>query len=123
MSDRGNGHEAGTTSGDADADADALRTRWKELVGERLPAAARAGAGWPVHLDHCFARILLDDACDAPWRERVRAPAWRNAPPELLGRAIATGEAVLAGEADLEALNRRSLALRGKRGPGARRRA
>ena len=98
-----------------DADEDALRTRWRELVGARLPEAARAAAHWPVRLDHCFARILLDDACGAPWRERVRAPAWRHAPRAVLERAIATGEAVLAGQADLDALNRRSLALRGKR--------
>ena len=99
-------------AGDAEA---ALRRRWRELVGERLPGAARGRPDWPVRLDHCFARILLDDACDAPWRERIRVPAWREAPPALLERAIATGEAVLAGQADLDALNRRSLALRGKR--------
>lgn len=92
----------------------ALRRRWRTLVGERLPAAARERPDWPVRLDHCFARILLDDACDAPWRERIRAPAWREAPPALLARAIRTGEAVLADEADLAALNRRSLRLRGK---------
>ena len=96
--------------GEAEA---ALRQRWRALVGERLPAAARERPEWPVRLDHCFARILLDDACDAPWRERVRAPAWREAPPALLARAIRTGEAVLAGEADLAALNLRSLRLRG----------
>ena len=92
----------------------ALRRRWRTLVDERLPAAARERPHWPVRLNHCFARILLDDACDAPWRERLRPPAWREAPPALLARAIATGEAVLADEADLAALNRRSLRLRGK---------
>ena len=33
---------------------------------------ARAGRSWPVHLDHCFARVLLDDACGRPWREAIR---------------------------------------------------
>ena len=99
-------------------DAAALRERWRELVGERLPAAARApGRAWPIRLDHCFARVLLDDACGRPWRELVRPPAWRETPIDVLRRAIATGEAVLAGEADLDALNRRSLELRGKAGP------
>ena len=95
-------------------DETALRRHWRTLVDERLPAAARGEPHWPVRLNHCFARILLDDACGTPWRERVRPPAWRNAPPEVLARAVATGEAVLAGEADLTALNRRSLRLRGK---------
>ena len=105
-------------AGNEDAAADAaLRRRWRELVDERLPRAARERPEWPLRLNHCFARVLLDDACGAPWRERIGAPAWREAPPALLARAIATGEALLAGEADLVALNRRSLALRGKRPP------
>ena len=90
-----------------------LREDWKDLVGTRLPAAAR-GRGWPVVFDHCFARILLDNALGRPWREVVPPPAWRNMPEADLARAVALGEAALAGEADMHALNDRSLALRGK---------
>lgn len=90
-----------------------VRKSWLDLVERRLPEAAN-GRGWPIHLDHCFARVLLDNALDAPWRERVAPPAWRNMPLDELMFAIRLGEAVLAGEADLAALNRRSLALRGK---------
>lgn len=94
-----------------------LRTRWRALVGEALPRAAAARRHWPVALDHCFARILLDNACGRPWREVVPPPAWRHMPAERLAAAVALGEAVLADAADLEALNRHSLALRGKRPP------
>ena len=97
---------------------DDLRQRWRHLVGEALPEAARARPHWPVQLDHCFARILLDNACGRPWREVVAPPpAWRTMPEPTLGRAVALGEAVLAGTADLAGLNRRSLALRGKAAP------
>ncbi|MDP4023433.1 GNAT family N-acetyltransferase [Methylobacterium sp. NEAU 140] len=89
------------------------RARWRDLVERRLPAAARPG--WPVRRDHCFARILLDHACGGPWRARVAPPAHANMPADRLDAAIALGEAVLAGQADLAALNRRSLAWRGKR--------
>ncbi|WP_230374328.1 hypothetical protein [Pontivivens ytuae] len=92
---------------------DALRRRWRELVGERLPRAART-RDWPVHEDHCFARILLDATMERPWREVVEPPAWANTPPDRLAHAIALGEAVLEGTADLHALNRLSLKLRGK---------
>lgn len=95
-------------------DPDGLRARWRDLVGTRLPKAARSRPDWPVSLDHCFARILLDNACGRPWREVVPAPAWRGASPALLRDACRLGEAVLDAEADLSALNRRSLALRGK---------
>ncbi len=99
---------------------EALRARWRDLVGRRLPEAARARPGWPVRLDHCFARILLDTTFGRPWREVVPAPAWRHAPADALARAIDEGEALLAGTADLAALNRRSLALRGRPAPRAR---
>ena len=90
-----------------------VRAAWRELVGARLPQAARTRA-WPVAHDHCFARILLDNAMGRPWREVVTPPAWRNAAEPDLARAVALGEAALAGEADMHALNDRSLALRGK---------
>ena len=90
------------------------RAAWRDLVERRLPEAARTHRDWPVRLDHCFARILLDHACGGPWRERVKPPAHANLPADRLEAAIALGEALLAGEADLHALNRRSLAWRGK---------
>lgn len=88
------------------------RAHWRDLVARRLPEAARPG--WPVRLDHCFARILLDNACGGSWRDSVAAPAHANMPADDLEHAIALGEAVLAGTADLALLNRRSLAWRGK---------
>ena len=97
----------------ADEEA-ALRRRWRELVERRLPGVARTRRDWPVSLDHCFARILLDNAAGRPWRELTLPPAWRRMPAPALAAALALGEAVLAGEADLSELNRRSLAWRGK---------
>ena len=91
-----------------------LRARWRKLVQELLPRAARNLDDWPVALDHCFALILLDDACGRPWREVVRPPAWRRMPAADLGTALELGEAALAGRVDLAELNRRSLRLRGK---------
>ncbi|MGH1573265.1 GNAT family N-acetyltransferase [Methylobacterium sp. P31] len=90
----------------------ARRAHWRDLVERRLPGAVRSD--WPVRLDQCFARILLDNACGGPWRDDVRPPAHANMPPTRLEAAIALGEAVLAGHADLALLNRRSLAWRGK---------
>ena len=88
---------------------------------EDLPAAAARHPEWPVRLDHCFGRVILDAVCKAPWREAVAAPAWRNLPPARLEAAIALADALLAGSADLAELNRSSLALRrGGRGASAR---
>ena len=95
-----------------------IRARWRELVDERLPARARRRKGWPVYLNHCFARILLDNACGTMWRKVIEAPAWRNTPLPVLQTAIDLGEDVLAGDADLWALNDASLRMRGKKPRG-----
>ena len=92
---------------------DALLERWWQLTRVDLPGAARA-RGWPVHLDHCFQRILLDHAAGGAWRESIAAPAWRNIDDTQLAEAVRLGEAALAGTADMNALNTQSLRWRGK---------
>lgn len=91
-----------------------LEARWLRLTRAALPAVA-AERGWPVRFDHCFQRILLDAACGGRWYDHVaERPAYRRCDPAILARAVGIGEAVLAGKDDLHALNRRSLAWRGK---------
>jgi len=91
------------------------RRRWRDLVERRLPRAARDRTrDWPVRFDHCFARILLDNTHGRPWREVISPPAWLNTNEEDLLEAINLGEEVLDGQADLHALNRRSLTMRRK---------
>jgi hypothetical protein len=93
-----------------------MEQQWLDLTRTRLPKRA-IEAQWPLRLDHCFQRILLDDACGGCWYAHiVGRPAYAKAPDAVLARAITTGEALLAGTADLIALNAQSLAWRGKGG-------
>ncbi len=93
----------------------AYERRWLALTRETLPALA-ARRGWPVRADHCFQRILLDHACEGRWYDHIAGrPAYRHASDAVLERAIALGEAVVAGTVDLHALNAKSLSWRGKR--------
>ena len=78
-----------------------------------MPALA-GDRGWPVRFDHCFQRILLDNSVGGAWRDHLAPPAYRHASDSQLRAAIALGEAVVAGDADLVVLNRKSLAWRGK---------
>ena len=94
--------------------ADHLVQRWFALTREELPALS-GSRGWPVHLDHCFQRILLDNATGGPWRDTIASPAYRNASDEQLQQAIALGEQAIAGAQDMDRLNDKSLAWRGKR--------
>jgi O-6-methylguanine DNA methyltransferase len=101
-----------------------LRDRWTHLYASHLPALAKARdpaqTHWPVHLDHCFARIILDNAVgvDKPWTTVVKAPAVRNMTVQQLRGALDLGEKVAGGEVDLGELDRASLRLRGKREKG-----
>ena len=91
-----------------------LEAHWLHLTRVLLPGAAET-RGWPVRLDHCFQRILLDNVFEGHWCDHVpRRPAYRHCDQSALVRAVTLGEAVLAGAADLHELNRRSLRWRGK---------
>ena len=94
-------------------DRAALTNRWFALTRETMPALAEE-RGWPVRFDHCFQRILLDNAVGGAWRDHIAAPAYRNASDEVLAKAIALGEAAIEGRENLPALNARSLYWRGK---------
>lgn len=93
----------------------AIETDWLTLTRVTLPSLA-SERGWLVRADHCFQRILLDHAVGGRWYDHVEGrPAYRHLDDARLARAIALGHAVLAGDADLPALDRQSLAWRGKR--------
>lgn len=98
-----------------------LRGRWTHLYKDYLPSLAKAQdpsqKHWPVQLDHCFARIILDNAIGVgkPWNEVLKQPATRNMDKNQLERVIHLAEQIAAGEADLNILNERSLQVRGKK--------
>lgn len=97
------------------ADRAALEAHWLRLVRETLPGLA-AARRWPVRHDHCFARILFDAVCGGCWYDHVPArPAYRHISEDRLRTAVALAEALASGAADLDALNRASLAYRGRR--------
>lgn len=99
---------------DADPDDMEIRQAWRELYAKRLPEMARTRKDWPVYRDHCFARILLDNAVGRAWREVIPSPAWKNTPLPVLQNAIDLGEAVMTDDADIWALNDSSLIMRDK---------
>ena len=92
-----------------------LEARWLALTRKELPALA-AARGWPIRADHCFQRVLLDHATGGVWYDAIPGrPAYRAAPAAVLEAAVALGEQVRDGTADLAALNRQSLVWRAAR--------
>ena len=107
----------------SDRDATDPTAVYLRLMRVDLPAAARAAADagrpWPIRLDHCFMRVVLDDLFGRPWREALtgRGPAYRQLSAEQLRRAIATGESMIAGGANrVRTLNDASLNRRTQAG-------
>ncbi|KAF2171127.1 hypothetical protein M409DRAFT_64076 [Zasmidium cellare ATCC 36951] len=98
-----------------------LQERWRYLHQEYLPAMAAAKdpaqKQWTVHLDHCFARIVLDNAIgvDTAWTEKIKSPAIKNMTATQLQTAIDLAEKLATGEANLLELDQKSLQLRGKK--------
>jgi hypothetical protein len=94
-----------------------LLQRYRVLVDDALPAAAQAG-DWSLRLNHCFGRVLLDDAVEGCWYDhldRRARPAYRQLDDGQLAAAVALGERLLTeGDPLLRTLDARSLAWRGK---------
>ncbi len=98
-----------------------LQASWKEVYQQTLPAAARSKlpsqSKWPVQLDHCFARIILDHTVgvDTPWTEKIQSPAYKNMSRNQLTESIELGRWILEGSVNLVELDEESLAVRGKK--------
>ncbi|KAL8973174.1 MAG: hypothetical protein Q9183_000137 [Haloplaca sp. 2 TL-2023] len=97
-----------------------LRAEWKTLYSNTLPSLALSKSPtqeiWPVHLDHCFARIILDSVIGdgKPWTSRLKSPAAKNMTHEQLLRCVSLGHAIAEGREDLLSLDAQSLEARGK---------
>lgn len=106
---------------------ESLQSTWRTLYSSTLPNLARAKdpaqPKWPVVLDHCFARIILDntvgksatsDRADTQWDKVIGKPAVKNMSEDQLIDAIELGEKIRTGEVDLVELDEASLKARGK---------
>ena len=103
------------------SDLDALRKEWTVLYSKTLPQLARtrspAQPKWPVALDHCFARIILDNVVghgEQQWDRVLLKPAVKNMSERQLRQAVELGRKISAGNVDLCELNEASLRCRGK---------
>lgn len=95
-------------------DLSSLRETYRRRVTEDLPAAARAGEDWPIHLDHCFGRVVLDALFEDVWYDHVDGrPAYEHLSAAELDTAIAIAERMLEeGQPAVAELNDASLRYR-----------
>ncbi|KAL9114639.1 MAG: hypothetical protein Q9227_001317 [Pyrenula ochraceoflavens] len=93
---------------------------WKTLYTKTLPSKAKsrdsAQLRWPVALDHCFARIILDNVIGRgkePWTKQLKAPAVKNMTESQLQACIELALQIECGDVDLVDLDQKSLLSRG----------
>ena len=98
-------------------DHHAVVQEYLHLTHVELPdLACRHETNWPVVNDQCFQRIVLDAISGGVWYDHIPRPAYKHLSTTQAAEAVAICRAIIAGDADLHALNRQSLKLRGKGG-------
>ena len=103
--------EPGLFGGGESEGEDQRIARWLELTRVILPGMA-VDEEWPIRLDHCFMRVLLDHTIGGVWHRVVKRPAIRHLTRAQLERAIGLGEQVVADPGRMPGMNRASLAWR-----------
>ncbi len=91
-----------------------LTRQYLDLVNRQLPEAARRDSRYPVRLNHCFARIILDTLCGDEWYQYIPKPAYKHMSERQLQDAIALGHQFLADPQACVEANQASLQYRGK---------
>ena len=92
-----------------------LASRYILLTKEVMPHLARTShRHWPVSIDHCFQRIVLDAVCGGVWYDFMLRPAYKNLTRDQAANAVKLCNDIISGEADLIVLNKQSLQWRGK---------
>jgi len=86
------------------------------LCDERLPEAAQSSDdSWPVHLDHCFRRLVYDHAVRDKWSDHIDSPFIDNATVPRLRSAVLAGKvAYLSGPGFAWRLQEQSMLWRGE---------
>jgi len=95
-------------------DIGGLREEYKQKVNEELPEKAQNSDGWPIHLDHCFGRVVLDNLFGDEWYSHVDGrPAYEHLSREELQEAVEIADRMLEeGKSVVEELNENSLRWR-----------
>lgn len=94
---------------------------WHRNCNEILTAAAKrkdpCQSKWPVQLNHCFGRIIMDNTIgiDKPWKEKLKSPAIHHMTQDQAQQCNKVSDAILSGKLSLVDLDEKSLALRGKK--------
>ncbi|WP_334022157.1 hypothetical protein [Alteromonas sp. S015] len=69
---------------------------------------------WPIHHDHCFMRVILDNIVGCAWYEVIPSPAYKNLTDKQASAALNLARQIATERVSLHALNQRSKQWRDK---------
>ena len=69
---------------------------------------------WPIHHDHCFLRVILDNIVGCAWYEVIPSPAYKNLTDEQVSAALCLAKQIATESVSLHTLNQRSKQWRSK---------
>ncbi len=69
---------------------------------------------WPIHHDHCFLRVILDNIVGCAWYEFIPSPAYKNLTDEQVSAALCLAKQIATESVSLHTLNQRSKQWRNK---------
>ena len=80
-----------------------------------LPSiAAMKKNTWPIHNDHCFMRVILDNVCGCAWYDVIPSPAYQNLSQEYAIAAAQLAKRIASENVSLHTLTERSKLWRKK---------
>ncbi len=94
-------------------DLEQLKEIWRHIYQIELPAHAKQN-NWPVHHDHCVARIIYDHVAKDRWDKIWNKPAIHHLNEQQLKACIRTAQNLESGQLNINLLNKQSLIYRGK---------
>lgn len=97
-----------------DTELEELRRQYLHYINVVLPSISSNNKKYPVHLNHCWARIILDNICNDKWSNVLSKPAYKSLNKHMLERAIKMAEGIIESSDLAVYLNNRSLGFRNK---------
>ena len=80
-----------------------------------LPSiASTKKSTWPIHYDHCFMRVILDNIVGCAWYEVIPSPAYKNLTDKQASAALDLARQIATENVSLHVLNQRSKQWRDK---------
>ncbi len=94
---------------------DILISEYQRFTQDVMPALSKTKfTHWTVSEDHCFQRIILDNAVQDCWYNKIGRPAHLHLDLNQAKHAVYLCYSVVSGMIDLNALNSKSLNWRRK---------